>query len=227
MKNFHLSLLLTLFFLLTSINLVAQTNSDMQLSQHFRLLGGLSLPIGDFGATSGAHAGLAKSGFSLGAEYSNEDSNGFELGLLGCYSINSIDEAEIEKQFLSAFESGTVSAGSWSLLNLMGSVGFISKSSPNMSIYGKGYAGLLIGTIPEITIDVSGTTITQESATATAIGYGIGGGLLINEKIDIGVRYLTGEPEYEEKISTTGGGSATVKVKIPNGTVQLIVGLVL
>lgn len=205
MKNFHISLLLIFFSWLTSISLVAQTNSDMQLSQHFRLIGGLSLPMGDFGSTSGAHAGLAKSGFSLGAEYSKENSKGFELGVLGCYSINSIDEAEIKKQFQSAFGSGTVSAGSWSLLNLMGSVGFICNSSPNMSIYGKGYAGLLIGTIPEITIDLGGTTITQESATATTIGYGVGGGLLINEKIDIGIRYLTGEPEYEEKASSSSG----------------------
>jgi len=204
-----------------------QSAMNMELSSHFRLLGGLSLPVGDYGGTSGAHAGLAKTGFSLSAEYSRENSKGFELGVLGCYSNNAVDQAEVEKVF-SVFGTAAADVGSWSLIYFMGSVGFISNTSPTMSIYGKGYAGLLYGTIPEIKVTIGSTTITQESASATTIGYGIGGGLLINEKVDVGFRYLTGEPEYEEHASSNAGSSsATVKAKIPNGTVQLIVGLVL
>jgi len=63
--------------------------------------------------------------------------------------------------------------------------------------YGKMYTGVMIGNLPEIKIAIAGASGRQSAESATAFGYGFGGGMVIKDRFDLGVRYFTAEPEYE------------------------------
>ncbi|MCW5897085.1 MAG: hypothetical protein KIT50_15960 [Bacteroidetes bacterium] len=75
-------------------------------------------------------------------------------------------------------------------------------------------AGLLFGSTPSVSATFNGITATQSSASGTAFGYGIAGGLIVNDRFHLCVSYLKGTPEVT--ITASGGGySYSAKGELP------------
>jgi len=231
--NKYLSLILyiSLFIIAIIGNLKAQPSEDVSKKQ-LKLLGGVCLPTGDFGSTGMQKGGYAKTGFSAGVEYNTKIKKDLEVGVIGNLSMNGMDEAAMEKTFTEIIYYLTGHPGPWNLttsswlnIDLMGSAGFRTEVSPTVDIYGRGYMGLSIGFMPEIKLTSAIVNVVQTSATAASFGYGLGAGIIINRQFDIGVRYLSAEPEFETTASG-GGLSYTDKYSQPMGRIQLQVGYV-
>jgi hypothetical protein len=230
-KYFLYVLYISFFIIAIAGNLKAQWSEDVSNKQ-LKLLGGLCLPTGDFGSTGMQKGGYAKTGFSAGVEYNTKIKKDLEVGVMGNLSMNGIDEAAMEKTFTEAIYYLTGHHGPWNLttsswhsIDIMGSVGFRTDISPAVDIYGRGYMGLSIGFMPEIKLTSAIVNVVQTSATAAAFGYGLGAGIIIDRRFDIGIRYISAEPEFETTASG-GGFSFTDKSTQPMGRVQLQVGYV-
>jgi hypothetical protein len=225
MKPSHLTTLIIFAFtccICITITKAQEPNRD--LMKRFRILG-VSIPTGGLSATSGQTAGYAKLGFSAGAEFTSEVSTGFELGLLGNLSYNSLDDATIQSQAQNVIPGVKVSTTNWLLINLMGSMGFNASVSENSNFYGRGYIGVMFGSSPEIKLTANSNTVTQSSATATTVSFGFGTGVIVNNQFDIGLRYLTAEPEYN--VTASGGGSsASGKFTQPSSVILLSLGYI-
>ncbi len=191
---------------------------DMRFSLH----GGVALPQGDFSSTtSGLTAGYAKTGF-VGMLESTKKLNG-SVNLVSSVSMafNSMDASALESQ-VSPF---TVTSGNYVTTWAMTGIGFEIPTSPGTNIYAIGQLGVLFSSFPDITLSYGSSSVTQTAALATAFAYGFGAGININS-LDIGLRYYTGEPEYEQKASA-GGITNTAKVKLPASVLQLTIGFFL
>ena len=225
--------ILYISLLITAIvgNLKAQWNEDV-FNRQLKLFGGVCLPTGDFGSTGMQKGGYAKTGFSAGVEYNTKIKKDLEVGVMGNLSMNSIDEVAMEKTFTEVIYYLTGHPGPWNLttsswlnIDIMGSAGFRTDVSPTVDIYGRGYLGLSIGFMPEIKLTSAIVNVMQTSATAAAFGYGLGAGMIIDRHFDIGIRYISAEPEFETTASG-GGFSFTGKSSQPMGRVLLQVGYV-
>jgi hypothetical protein len=216
MKNLTYYFSFVLFLVFTFSNSIfAQENIS---PMRFSLYGGASLPQGDFSSTNGDKAGYAKTGFCVmieGSKNLNESINWISSISL---ALNSLDESEME----SKLSGVSVSSGNYITTWAMTGVGFETVASPTVKIYGAGQIGLLLSSFPDITLSSGGTSVTQTTEMGTAFAYGFGVGVIIN-KINIGLRYYTGEPEYTEKASY-GGISNTFKAKLPATVLQLLIG---
>ncbi|HEY6190857.1 MAG TPA: hypothetical protein VI215_00865 [Bacteroidota bacterium] len=185
---------------------IARSQSpDESMSRQFKLFGGLSFPMGDFGVSPSPKAGLAETGFTLGAEVCSEVAQQFELGVGAAYTHHSVDISQFQTQFPGV----TFSAGSWTLFWFMGVVGFNTPVSPSVSIYGHGNIGLLLAASPDITAFSGGNSATVASSTGNSLGYGLSAGVQFDHRFDAGFRYLTGEPGF-----TVAGMSAKQSISV-------------
>ena len=216
MKNstYYLVFVLVLVFILSS-NICAQENVT---SKRLSLYGGAALPQGDFSSTNSDKAGYAKTGFCAMIEVSKFLNESINWTSSISLAINSLDESSLEDQL-----SGmTVTSGSYITTWAMTGIGFEKTVSPTVKIYGLGQIGLLLSSFPDIKLSYGGESITQTTKLGTAFAYGFGAGVIIN-RINIGIRYYSGEPEYEQSASYSGV-SGTAKVKMPATILQLLVG---
>ena len=155
MKNsiYYFSFIIFLIFIFFN-SIFAQENTS---TMSFSLYGGAALPQGDFSSTNGEKAGYAKTGFCgmiEGSKYLNESVNWISSISL---AINGLDESELENKL-----SGiTISSGNYITTWAMTGVGFETLASPSVKIYGIGQIGLLLSSIPDITLSYGGTSITQ------------------------------------------------------------------
>src|SRR5258706_13516770 len=69
---------------------------DESMSRQFKLFGGLSFPVGDFGVSPSPQAGLAETGFTLGTEVCSEVAHQFEIGVGATYNRHSVDLTQFE-----------------------------------------------------------------------------------------------------------------------------------
>jgi len=216
MKKLTYYLSIVLFLLFTFSNIVFAQESITPL--RFSLYGGAALPQGDFSSTNGDKAGYAKTGFCVMIEGSKNIAESINWVSSVSLASNSLDESEMESKL-----SGiSVSSGNYITTWVMTGVGFETVTSPSVKIYGSGQIGLLLSSFPDITLSFGGTSVTQTTEMGTAFAYGFGVGIIIN-KINIGIRYYTGEPEYTEKASY-GGITNTFKAKLPATVLQLLIG---
>ena len=218
MKNsiYHFCSFLFLVFIFSNSIFAQENTSPMR----FSLYGGAALPQGDFSSTNGNKAGYAKIGFTAMVEGSKILSESVNWTSSIALAINSLDESEMENKL-----SGTgitVSSGNYITTWAMTGVGFETVASPSVKIYGIGQIGLLLSSFPDITLSSGGTSITQTTKMGTAFAYGFGAGVIIN-KINLGIRYYSGEPEYTETASY-GGITNTFKAKLPATVLQLLLG---
>lgn len=216
MKNstYYFGFVLFLVFILSN-NICAQENAT---PMRFSLYGGAALPQGDFGSTNGDKAGYANTGFCAIIEGSKILIESVNWTSSISFAINSLDESSMEDQ-----SSGiTVTTDNYITTWAMSGIGFETIASPTVKIYGLGQIGLLLSSFPDIKLSYGGESITQTKKMGTAFTYGFGAGIIIN-KFNIGIRYYSGEPEYEQSASYSGV-SSTAKVKMPATILQLLVG---
>ena len=224
---------LFLLLILGSNSFAQESTSSMQ----FSLFGGLSLPQGDFGSTANAKnenkAGFANTGFCAMVEGSKSlNENVMWVSSLSL-ALNSMDEDAIKSDYFNSDYS--VTAGSYLTVLAMTGIGYETAISPTIDIYGLGQIGLLLSSVP----DIKGTIANYSSGNldvnittkmGASFAYGFGGGIKIN-KINIGLRYYSSEPEYEitgnstyTSGSYTSKDTKTEKFKKPVTVLQLLVG---
>ncbi len=163
---------------------------------HLEIIFGLNFPYGDVTSTEYwvlKHDGFANTGYLFGIEYCGSVLEELELGLAGYFSVNSFNENDYIKTVwwgqnpeFSAFETS-----SWYFVDIYSSIGFRTELSP-ANIYVKGYCGLSAIKLPKIDWKYSGglPTYFLPEKMSYAVGYGLGTGITINDKVDVGLRYF-------------------------------------
>ncbi|HEV8537486.1 MAG TPA: outer membrane beta-barrel protein [Bacteroidota bacterium] len=225
------ALLFVVTVAISSVSLQAQSDQE-SFRTYGKIVGGFSIPTGEFSSTTTAQSGFAKLGLGLAGELNFEVLKGFELGLMTDFSLNELDHDELQRQYQKELSGSNVTAGFWYLVGIMGSGGFGVEASPAVRLYGKIYTGVIIANLPEIKIATAGVSARQSSASAAAFGFGFGGGMIIKDRVDLGVRYLTAEAEYEVTFTVTDNydgrtSSQKGKFKQPSGTIQILLGYVI
>ena len=185
----RISIILTMVLLIT----VGTTYAQIEKGE-FGIYGSISIPTGDFGDDKGIDAGGAKTGFGIGAEYKFPiGSPGLEWITSATFLLNGFDVSEVEKEF-----TGDIDACSWINVPVFTGLIFQIQTSPTLDIYGLGQVGLDFIKAPDVEISYMGVSGEISYDLATSFGFGIGGGLIINKKINIGFRYFGfGEPEIK------------------------------
>jgi hypothetical protein len=216
----------------------------------FEAFGGLSHPMGDFGDDSGTHAGLATTGLCVGAEVSIPIGSPGLYGTIGGLFIrNGVDEDELANQLRSAYYGYDVSnlsvdIGSYVNIPLMGGIRYSADMSAKSSFYVEGNLGLnlVMGPKEEMSMTVYDDdledyiNVTSEINwdVATSLCIAFGGGVAINDKFLIGLRYVTmGEVSVDGDgqtcASAEGYGtycqSSTAKLKQPISMLLLTAGV--
>lgn len=205
-------LFLTAFVLLSGIYQVnAQTAKP-----YWGLYGAVALPSGEFGSSDidDDHPGLATTGFGAGVEHTYPlSSPGFSWVSNVSFILNGVDEEAVKDMV--GDEDINIDAGYWINIPVMTGIKYQKMGSSNMSFYGMAQAGLNFVKGPTVEIKGDSFKATMTMDMATSFGFSIGGGIILNEKYAIGLRYLMlGEPDIETKTEINiSGGTDTEKVK--------------
>lgn len=197
MKNFKL---LAFTFLVV---LFATTNSFAQgtFSYHF----GVSVPNGNFADDSdGTRNGAAGTGLNLGIQYVYP----LSVNGLGLFAGADINYNGLKKSYRSDIEDGLetdeeVTFFKYLNLPVSGGLNYTFKVNDKVSLYGKGG---LVASFLKLT-NMKWTYGNEEEIDrfdlSTGLGYTIGGGFIINDKIELGITYfglgtheITGEADY-------------------------------
>ena len=226
MKNSMCYFCSVLFLLLMlGSNTSAQESTS---SMHFSLFGGIALPQGDFGGTEKDNdkAGFANTGFCAMIEGSKNLNESVMWVSSLSFALNSLDESAIQNPYGGDFKA---TAGSYLTSWAMTGIGFETAISPTINGYGVGQIGLLISNVPDVEVSSADYHYSEKFTTkmGTSFAYGFGAGVIIN-KFNIGLRYYTGKPEYEQTVTDSYHSSGTTeKFQMPATVLQLLVGITL
>lgn len=191
-----------------------------------QLFGGLAIPTGDFASTSSSDAGGAKTGFVVGGELGLNFVAGLAWWNTVAVSFNSLNEELVEDLAGTTSVSGDM--GSWTTIWPMTGLKYTTWVAPAVSIYATGQFGLLLGSTPEVSVSSGVFRYSAKSFSSSAFAYGFGAGVLVANRFTAGVRYLTGQPEYDIEFRVTAPGytsTTTGKTDQPTSIFQLTVGV--
>jgi hypothetical protein len=164
---------------------------------YFTLLGGLNTPAGKFGDDEGSEAGLAKAGFCLGFEYSYPMKvENLEWVVNPNFLFNGLDEDQF--QDLAQFFNVDLEIGNWINIPMLTGLKYRVPISSSLDAYGTGLLGLSLAKAPTVKASLRSISEEIEFEWATSLAFGVGGGLIINDKFNIGLRYMgLGKPEIK------------------------------
>ncbi|MBI2430005.1 MAG: hypothetical protein HYV29_14645 [Ignavibacteriales bacterium] len=212
-----------IIFVLLPLPAYSQEEFEVIQKNQFSILGGLSLPTGDFGETNTQKAGFAKTGFGIGLELDVPVDESFSVVTSGLFLSNPIDESAMNTLFQNAFgSSANVQTESFTSIFALSGIQFIGRSSSTSKLFLHAQGGLLIGTLPEITLTIGSAQSTQASATATTFAFAVGGGLMFGDRFKVGAKYLSAKPKYDVTASGTGG-TAGGTVEQPTSMVLIFI----
>ncbi|MBI1806576.1 MAG: hypothetical protein HYR76_05940 [Ignavibacteria bacterium] len=184
----------------------------------FSLRAGVAAPTGNFAATDST-GGAAQTGFLLGGNLRLAVDLTLDWMTDVTMSFNSVNV-----QAVSVPAGFTADFGSWFSIWALTDIRTKMPVSPNVSFFGTGQLGFLFGNSPELTLSGNGGRATVASASATSFAYGLGGGVLIENKFTVGVRFVHSEPEYTLHASGTGG-TVSAKAKQSTSMMQVTAGI--
>jgi tetratricopeptide (TPR) repeat protein len=181
----------------------------------FSIHGILPIPIGDFAADKGNEGdGFASIGYGAFAELNyplNTSGLGWISSVAFLYNGNSSDfNATLLKSL--GFEV-TKEVGSYTTIPIMSGLSYTGEMSPGLNFILAGQLSFAFISVGNETDKITGYTedgdmlsgeIKDEYKSATSIGFGLGGGLIINNLIIISAKYLNlGKPElkYDETVT--------------------------
>jgi hypothetical protein len=197
-----------------------------------------------FAVDSVAPVGLAQMGFTAGLTDVFRFSPNFALSLSLDVNYNPYDNAEAARQFsaniLSAQIGGTPFAPVAGLLGLTTSIqtqpyingaltGGLRYDLPVLAgllnLYANAQAGLLYGVLPrsEATLGVNAllfgvrgeVKVTRPEVSATAFAYKLGVGVLLFDRVNVGVNYLASSPSFLTESSVATDVQISQGVMIP------------
>ncbi len=195
-------------FLTSILILCVGTVFAQKQKSTFGMHASLSLPSGDFGNTLGDRAGGARTGFGIGAAGTVPiGSQGLSWVIDLTFILNSMDLSVLEELFSDPGTEVNIDAGKWANIPLVSGLQYAGRVSPTLEIYVVGLAGLNLVKAPsaDITVTAFGETVNSkiDYDTGTSFAYGFGGGVLLNKKFNIGVRYYgLGTPQFSGAITS-------------------------
>lgn len=222
-RNRQMKYLCVVIILIMNVqSLVSQEIEEVKPKVRVTLFGGASLPQGEFASTNTQEAGLATTGFTGSLEVSSRVNPALSWTSTFSFVSNSLDVEEMQKQAGSAF---TVTGGSYTGIWGLTGIKFSAPVSPVAELYGQAQAGLMHSSFPDLDVTFLGTKISQTATSSITFGFGVGAGVQLN-KVNIGVRYYSAKPEYEQ---TASGGGSTAKntVKLPMAVLLVMIGITL
>lgn len=195
--------------------IISMPNNTMAQAESFTVYGGISIPTGDFGDDNGARDdGFANVGFNLNGEYVSFFEDTPELGWVSSLGIN-INGGD--QDLRSGIQD--VDIGSWINIPLLTGVRYQHNLDNGNPIYAQAKIGINFSKAPKIELNQVGNELTTNLA--TSFGLALGGGIIVNDKINLSLRYLgLGEPELEYE--SDDGGS--VQFEKPISILQLTAG---
>ena len=232
-----------------------------QSGVQFGIFGLLSLPQGDFGSDdyTDEESGYAGTGFGVGIDVAIPlNTPGLSLIGSAAYIHNGTKTDDLEDFLVRGLEeedddfthSTNVDFHSWTNIPILGGLRYAFPVSPTMSVYGLFMAGINIVRVGDREINVHGTYTTIEDGEygysidledsfdgATSFCFSVGGGIVINELMDIGFRYYRlGEPEFDgefrSRIGVSGNGfddvdtmTADIELEVPISMILFTVGV--
>lgn len=173
------------------------STKDLSLSV---LVGGISIPIGDFAKNSGDNAAYAKNGYSVGIIASSFHSDNILIGLSSNLTVNSVDVDKLRQEF-SVPSHVDIDVDSYvnfdaSLMIGAGSAGFQSRS------FIAGLIGASYCTLPRMNISDSYQTISQERDSRLTLCYGLTAGTCYTSGLSVAIKFITMEPEFDVTVNT-------------------------
>ncbi|MFC1538755.1 hypothetical protein ACFL6H_04970 [Candidatus Latescibacterota bacterium] len=210
--------LLTLLFIML---IIPSTCFAQAVDSPFSIFGGLAMPQGDFGDDDDLEdCGNAKTGFGAGINYTTQLTNP-DLSWISSISflMNGWDEDMLEEEW---GEDTKIDAGSWINIPIMSGIKYQTSISPTMQIYLLGQGGLNIVKAPSLEAsyyddyDEEWYKDELEWDTGSSFGFTFGGGIVLTDKISIGLRYYSlGEPEIEGEYKSEDDDSEKIEWEGP------------
>lgn len=203
MNNFKI-----IAFVLFSVFLTTKSYSQGHLSVHF----GPAFPVMDFASDDldDKDSGGASVGLNVGLQYTYPLSeNG--LGLFGRIDViyNGLKK-DVKDEVEEMYESmGIINADYkfYKYLNipLTAGLNYNYQADDKIGVFANAGLALNFLKITDMEIEVNNQTVTTEIELANSIGFKIGGGILVNQKISISIDYLgLGKHDINGKVKTTG-----------------------
>lgn len=217
MKNL-LTLIGIICFISTS--LVAQDMMS-QFPFKLRLSTGLSMPMGEFKAMTGEKAGLATPGLTGMLEVIKPISPMIDLTFSVAVAHNDINIYKIEEQLSPIISPVNVLSASYYSTWIMPGVQLGHDAFENTRFFLNANLGLLFSSFPDLTITHLGQSMTQKTESKIAFGFGFGAGMQY-DFFNVGVRYLTGTPEYSQTIE--GSAINITDIELPVSVLLLTFG---
>ena len=185
--------------------------------------GGLSIPVGDFADDSGSDAGSAGIGFTVVGDYLVPlGSPGLDWMTSASVAVNTVDEDAFD---VFNVDVDDVDTGFWINVPVLTGIRYQTEVSPTVDIFGLGQVGLNVVRAPSGEVNDFDPSVEFSPGIATALGFSFGGGIVLNERIQIGVRYnILGNPDIEYDLEQ-GDASDEIEGEVALSLIQLTVGI--
>jgi len=166
----------------------------------FSIFGGVALPLGDFAKKDGENAGMAKTGWTAGAQLVTGGSIGFLIE--GSYTVNKYDLPMSETVYPPAGKYEWT--GYNSILALAG-IKFGTDNASGSNFFIAPLVGALFAKSPEIKFTPEGpATVTKTLwplGSGTAFAYGASLQAILGEYITISAKYIASKPKFKFSVN--------------------------
>ncbi len=194
-------------FVLLSCFLITKTYSQGNVSIHF----GPSFPVLDFASNEvSEYGGGAAVGLNIGLQYIYPLSES-GLGLFGGIDFNYNGlKKDIKDDVKELYESLGIYSNDYKFFKyinvpITAGLNYTYQADDKIGVFANAGLALNFLKITDMEIVVDGQTVTAEVDLANNIGFKIGGGILINQKISISIDYLgLGKHDIEGRAKTSG-----------------------
>lgn len=194
-------------FVLLSCFLITKTYCQGNVSIHF----GPSFPVLDFASNEDSeYGGGAAVGLNIGLQYIYPLSES-GLGLFGGIDFNYNGlKKDIKDDVKELYESLGIYSNDYKFFKyinvpITAGLNYNYQADDKIGVFANAGLALNFLKITDMEIVVDGQTVTAEVDLANNIGFKIGGGILINQKISISIDYLgLGKHDIEGRAKTSG-----------------------
>ena len=122
-------------------------------------------------------------------------------------------------------QSFSIDGGGYSLIPILAGFRYYASNSSSVGVYFAGQAGMNIVTLGDVNLQSGGSTVNESFSTGTSFAFAAGAGLVLNERFEVGIRYMgLGKPEFDMDVKRPSG-SFTGSVKQDISLISLLAGI--